>query len=385
MLLLAKHARLWRRSEEIERKQLVRESLRRWAHLRRQGRLRPLSLALTPTARLALLAAAAGLAERVLWRAAVVRLTAWRAGAAARASRLHLIALFLPYAMRRRAVTALASLRSSTERSLWLSDASARAAVRLGARRMLAAFGAARDASTRSLLMAALAHAMLTARHPPAEKLRSALLDWHQRVRLSALLVSVGWVGARAGASYRLRGALARWRRTAAIGAVAHGALGLGQYEFSTRHARQALEKLQRWRAWWLRREPIVAHGQCASLATAQCARRPNPERVASAYTRRARLTEAMSALRRSVELGHALEWATLHASTRGVRHERRAVLRRWSRAACAARSSHGSAARLARIYALQEPAVRRVWCMSDVLRNGAAETLGVRTLAVLT
>ena len=60
MLLLAKHARLWRRSEEIERKQLVRESLRRWAHLRRQGRLRPLSLALTPTARLALLAAGWG-------------------------------------------------------------------------------------------------------------------------------------------------------------------------------------------------------------------------------------------------------------------------------------------------------------------------------------
>ena len=89
--------------------------------------------------------------------------------------------------------------------------------------------------------------------------------------------------------------------------------------------------------------------------------RRSAGERAATIHGRRLRLAEALGVLRRAATSAQALDWAVLHAETRGQRRRARAALRHWSSATCGPSTASGLAvARLARVYALQLLASRR-------------------------
>ena len=138
MLTLANQARNWRRNSFTDSQPLT--AFRRWRQLHQQGRLRPV-----PQLPSNVLIEVEHLADRIAWQSAARRLAWWCVDAAAEASRNELVALFRPYALRRRAAMALSLLRAANANARWHAEIAEPVFRRLAWHRWRVAIGAAQQ------------------------------------------------------------------------------------------------------------------------------------------------------------------------------------------------------------------------------------------------
>ena len=344
---LASHARSWRRDVSAS---LLR-ALRRWRSLARRRR--------RPALPEALLVDATRLAERCMHTAVARRVATWRSAAAAQILHAQLVDLYLPHSKRRRAAAALSWLRSHVIIARWHSDVSSATYRRSASRRMLFAFENARHQTARDSVMGELASTAHDLSRPPTERRRAAYGVWRRRTAADAYARGLLRLGTLTQSSAGLRRGWARWRQAAATAAAAWGRYQLGVHAHGSRALRHAFDEL-RLRVFYelsLYRPLPAVDGQPLRWAS----RRSAGERAATIHGRRLRLAEALGVLRRAATSAQALDWAVLHAETRGQRRRARAALRHWNSATCGPTTASGLAvARLARVYALQLLASRR-------------------------
>jgi hypothetical protein len=322
MLGLANQVRLWRRGDDVS---LQRWTLRHWLSLCRTGRLLPLPA--LPESQLALVAVAAARATRSQLRIALVR---WGASSRGLASMAYLFLLFHPHVVRGRLRAALEHFRryAITERAVSVAACTFAARFALG-RWRLHLVGRGEE---RTLLRLALdAH---TLNHPEAPLLSHALEAWRlvqQRVELGRRASHLGFLAGKSSACNR---AIFLWRaRTSATLRWAR-CVRLAYRVYTSRALSRGFMCLV---AEW------TQDGSGSSCCAA--------ERLASLTkrVRHAKQARLLWQLRQRVASAHALDWALLHAKSRGVRHAQRAAFRRWGIHA----SGGDAVARLARVHQL--------------------------------
>ena len=328
---------------------------------------------------------AAALTSRVLAADCLLCLRDWHEATAAAIERMLLVGFFRPRAMRSRRRACFSALARSSELASRVAAAARRIGLARALRRWAGVFMAQRRHQSLLMELADVARSASPTRSRAAILLES-VTNWRQHLVLLELSRGHTRLCSLAHANKCLARAIAIWVRYTATYHVRLHAEAASRRACAVARLRRGFTRLLRL-VLAARRGSMLDHAFLEDVGRHEDPRTRHGLLVTRVAHRR--LCEGMKALREELRSAHSLEWAELHASSRGRVHMQLTALRRWysTLTECPVPAPYVScrdgAARLVRIYGLRTGAEagrsyhaaagfggRGALSMADVLRS---------------